>query len=157
MRILVQKSLAASVSVDDQIVAAIPQGYVLLVGITGTDAEVDLQYLAKKVAMLRIYPDADGKLNQSIRDHGGEILSISQFTLYGDASEGNRPSFTAAAPGDVALPLFERFNEILSSVYGLTVATGVFGAHMKVSLINDGPTTLWLESKKKPLESGKSI
>jgi D-tyrosyl-tRNA(Tyr) deacylase len=149
MRIVVQKVLNASVSVDGVILGKIAQGYVLLVGITAVDTEEDLAYLAKKVAFLRIYPDAEGKMNKSILETDGEILSISQFTLYGDATEGNRPSFIEAAPGEIALPLFVRFNEILRENHHLRVQTGRFGSHMEVALVNDGPTTLLLESRKK--------
>jgi len=147
MRIVVQKAINAQVSVDQKVIGAIRQGYVLLVGITPTDTEADLVYLAKKVALLRIYPDEQGKMNKSILDMKGEILSISQFTLYGDATEGNRPSFVTAAPKEIAEPLFDRFNALLSSEYGLPVQTGRFGAHMAVTFTNDGPTTLLLESK----------
>jgi D-tyrosyl-tRNA(Tyr) deacylase len=149
MRIIVQKAIHAHVVVDQEVIGAITQGYVLFVGITPSDTEADLAYLAKKVAFLRIYPDEEGKMNKNIMEMQGEILSISQFTLYGDATEGNRPSFVAAAPKEIAEPLFERFNTLLRTEYGLGVQSGRFGAHMEVTLNNDGPTTLLLESKKK--------
>jgi D-tyrosyl-tRNA(Tyr) deacylase len=149
MRVLVQKALGASVSVDGILLGAIDSGYVLLVGFTPSDTEADVVYLAKKVAALRINPDEQGKMNKNLREAGGSILSISQFTLYGDATEGNRPSFTHAAEGKIAEPLFDRFNRELAQIHGFDVQTGRFGAHMEVRLTNDGPVTLLLESKKK--------
>lgn len=149
MRILVQKALDASVTVENEVIGKIPHGYVLLVGISKEDTAEDVEFLAKKVANLRIYPDEQDKMNKTITDCGGEILSISQFTLYGDLSDGNRPSFTSAAPKEIAEPLFDRFNELLSEKYHLRVETGRFGAHMLLRFTNDGPNTLLLESKKK--------
>ncbi|MDD3126081.1 MAG: D-aminoacyl-tRNA deacylase [Candidatus Izemoplasmatales bacterium] len=151
MRIIVQKAIDASVTVDSQVIGHIEHGFVLLVGFTQTDTQADLTYLANKVANLRIYPDTLGKMNVSIKAAGGAILSISQFTVYGDATEGNRPSFTAAAPGEIANRLFNCFNDILRHDYGLSVQTGQFGAHMLVNFTNDGPVTILLESKKKTL------
>jgi len=120
----------------------------LLVGITHDDTLTDIAYCAKKVANLRIFEDEFGKLNLSVIDTGGQILSISQFTLYGNTEKGNRPSFTNAAPQEVAQPLYDAFNQLLHEAYGLTVETGVFGAHMDVNFTNDGPVTLIVESKK---------
>ncbi|MGE7673918.1 D-aminoacyl-tRNA deacylase [Lysinibacillus sp. NPDC094403] len=146
MKVVLQRSKAASVTVDGKVTGAIDSGYVLLVGITHEDTQEDVEYLAKKVANLRLWEDADGKMNHSILEHGGAILSVSQFTLYGDAKKGNRPSFTSAARPEVAEPLWEAFNNALRA-HGLHVETGIFGAMMDVALINDGPITILLESK----------
>lgn len=146
MKIVLQRSKAASVTVDGKVTGAIDSGYVLLVGITHEDTQEDVEYLAKKVANLRLWEDADGKMNHSILEHGGAILSVSQFTLYGDAKKGNRPSFTSAERPEVAEPLWEAFNNALRA-HGLHVETGIFGAMMDVALINDGPITILLESK----------
>lgn len=146
MKVVLQRSKAASVTVDGAVTGAIDSGYVLLVGITHEDSQEDVLYLAKKVANLRLWEDVDGKMNHSILEHGGAILSVSQFTLYGDAKKGNRPSFTNAARPEVAEPLWEAFNQALRE-HGMHVETGVFGAMMDVALINDGPVTILLESK----------
>ncbi|MBM7606973.1 D-tyrosyl-tRNA(Tyr) deacylase [Lysinibacillus composti] len=146
MKVVIQRSKQASVTVDGNITGAIDQGYVLLVGITHTDTIEDIQYVAKKVAELRLWEDEDGKMNHSILEHGGDILSVSQFTLYAETKKGRRPSFIEAARPEVAKPLWEDFNEALRSL-GLKVETGIFGAMMDVSLINDGPVTIILESK----------
>jgi len=146
MKVVLQRSKAASVTVDRTVTGAIDHGYVLLVGITHEDTQEDVAYLAKKVANLRLWEDADGKMNHSILEHGGAILSVSQFTLYGDAKKGNRPSFINAARPEAAEPLWEAFNQALRE-QGLHVETGIFGAMMDVALINDGPVTILLESK----------
>ncbi|EAZ83669.1 D-aminoacyl-tRNA deacylase [Lysinibacillus sp. FSL M8-0216] len=146
MKVVLQRSKTASVTVDGTVTGAIDSGYVLLVGITHEDTQEDVEYLAKKVANLRLWEDADGKMNHSILEQGGAILSVSQFTLYGDAKKGNRPSFTSAARPEVAEPLWEAFNQALRE-HGLHVETGIFGAMMDVALINDGPVTILLESK----------
>ncbi|UPW82131.1 D-aminoacyl-tRNA deacylase [Lysinibacillus sp. Ag94] len=146
MKVVLQRSKAASVTVDGKVTGAIDSGYVLLVGITHGDTQEDVDYLAKKVANLRLWEDADGKMNHSILEHGGAILSVSQFTLYGDAKKGNRPSFTSAARPEVAEPLWEAFNNALCG-HGLHVEKGIFGAMMDVALTNDGPITILLESK----------
>ena len=146
MKVVLQRSKAASVTVDGTVTGAIDNGYVLLVGITHEDTQGDVAYLAKKVANLRLWEDAEGKMNHSILEHGGAILSVSQFTLYGDAKKGNRPSFISAARPEVAEPLWEAFNQALREL-GLHVETGIFGAMMDVALINDGPVTILLESK----------
>jgi len=146
MKVVLQRSKAASVTVDGETVGAIRSGLVLLVGVTHGDTEADARKLADKVAGLRIFEDDAGKMNLSVRDKGGEILSVSQFTLYGDCRSGRRPSFTEAARPELAEPLYERFNACLREA-GLTVATGRFGAMMEVALVNDGPVTLILDSK----------
>lgn len=146
MKVVIQRSKEASVTVNGELISSIEKGYVLLVGITHDDTIEDVKYVAKKVAELRIFEDDEGKMNRSILDAGGEILSVSQFTLYADTKRGRRPSFIEAAKPEVAKPLWESFNEQLKA-YGLTVKTGIFGADMKVSLINDGPVTIIVESK----------
>ena len=143
MRVLVQKSLKSSVVVDDKTVGSIERGLVLLVGLTDGDNSSTIDYMVKKVLNLRIFEDENGVMNKSILDVGGDILSISQFTLYGDATKGNRPSYVKALSGDKAYPLYEEFNKKLSEY--VKVQTGIFGANMKVNIINDGPTTILLE------------
>lgn len=145
MKVVVQRSKAASVTVDGEVTGSIDGGYVLLVGITHSDTINDVAYIAKKVAGLRLFEDTDGKMNLSIVEHGGTILSVSQFTLYGDTKKGRRPSFTDAAKPEQAKPLWDAFNEALRG-HGLQVETGVFGAMMDVVLINDGPVTFIIES-----------
>lgn len=146
MKVVIQRSKAASVTVDEKVTGKIEGGYVLLVGITHGDTLEDVAYIAKKVAELRLFEDEAGKMNHSIVEQGGAILSVSQFTLYGDVKKGRRPSFTDAARPEVAKPLWEAFNEALKG-YGLHVETGIFGAMMDVSLVNDGPVTIIVESK----------
>lgn len=146
MKVVVQRAKNASVTVKDQVVGAIDDGLVLLVGLTHDDTLADLEYCAKKVANLRIFEDEFGKMNRSVQDVAGAILSISQFTLYGETKKGNRPSFIQAAAPDKAKPLYDQFNQLLIEKYGLCVKTGVFGAMMDVSFTNVGPTTLMIES-----------
>jgi len=146
MRIVVQRSKEAKVTVDGEITGQITKGFVLLVGVTHEDKEEDAAYLADKIANLRIFEDNDGKMNHSLLDVGGEILSVSQFTLYGDCRKGRRPNFMEAARPEQAVVLYEAFNQMLRDK-GITVETGVFGAMMDVELINDGPVTLIVESK----------
>ncbi|PIC66234.1 D-tyrosyl-tRNA(Tyr) deacylase [Sporosarcina sp. P21c] len=146
MRVLLQRAKDASVTVGGEITGSISTGYVLLVGITHDDTEQDATYIANKIAGLRIYEDDEGKLNRSIKEIDGAILSVSQFTLYGNVQKGRRPSFIEAAKTDVAEPLWEYFNEQLRSL-GLYVETGQFGATMDVQLTNDGPVTLMIESR----------
>ena len=148
MRVLVQRSKKSSVSVNNNIVGKIDRGLVLLVGFTHTDTIDDIKYLAKKVVKLRIFDDESGVMNKSILDVGGDILSISQFTLYGDASDGNRPSYINAMKSEEAISLYNEFNNALRE-YNIKVETGIFGTTMEVNIVNDGPTTIWLESRKK--------
>ena len=145
MRILVQRSLKSSVSVNNEIVGSIEKGLVLLVGFTYGDTSTDIDYLVKKVLNLRIFDDDNNIMNKSILDVGGSILSISQFTLYGDSKKGNRPSYAHALNGEEAIKLYNEFNNKLSEY--IKVETGVFGADMKVNITNDGPVTIYLESK----------
>ena len=144
MKIVLQRSKVASVTVDGQVTGAIDHGLVLLVGISEEDTEESCNWLAEKIAHLRIFEDEDGKMNESILDKQGAILSISQFTLYGDCSKGRRPNFMKAAKPDQAEQLYNYFNQQLKAK-SLHVETGIFGAMMDVQLINDGPVTLILE------------
>ena len=146
MRVVLQRVAHASVTVDGEIIGKIQRGFLLLVGVTHDDAMEDMEYLIRKIVQMRIFEDEEGKLNRSIQDIGGEILSVSQFTLYADTKKGNRPSFSKAAPGDVALEMFEQFNGLLRDTE-IPVETGQFGADMKVELLNDGPVTILLDSK----------
>ena len=145
MKVLVQRSLKSSVSVDNNIVGNIDKGLVLLVGFTHTDTSEDIDYLVKKVVNLRIFDDENGVMNKSILDVCGNILSISQFTLYADTKKGNRPSYMNAMGGENATKLYDEFNEKLSEF--VNVEKGIFGADMKVSITNDGPVTIILESR----------
>ena len=146
MRVVLQRVAHASVTVDGETIGKIQSGFLLLVGVTHDDAMEDMEYLVRKIVQMRIFEDEEVKLNRSIQDIGGEILSVSQFTLYADTKKGNRPSFSKAAPGDVALKMFEQFNGLLRDT-GIPVETGQFGADMKVELLNDGPVTILLDSK----------
>ena len=146
MRVVLQRVSHASVTVEEKVIGQIQRGFLLLVGVTHDDAMEDMKYLVRKIVQMRIFEDEEGKLNRSIQDVGGEILSVSQFTLYADTKKGNRPSFSKAAPGDVALEMFEQFNGLLRDT-GIPVETGQFGADMKVELLNDGPVTILLDSK----------
>lgn len=148
MRVVLQRVAHASVTVDGEIIGKIQRGFLLLVGVTHDDAMEDMEYLVRKIVQMRIFEDEEGKLNRSIQDIGGEILSVSQFTLYADTKKGNRPSFSKAAPGDVAVEMFEQFNGLLRDT-GIPVETGLFGADMKVELLNDGPVTILLDSKNR--------
>ncbi|MDN4593382.1 D-aminoacyl-tRNA deacylase [Polycladomyces subterraneus] len=148
MRIVLQRAKEARVKVEGNIVGEIDHGLVLLVGFTDGDDEDDLRYLAEKVVHLRIFEDEEGKMNRSLLDVEGSILSVSQFTLYGDCRKGRRPNFMAAARPEEATVLYDRFNQLLRE-HGVRVETGVFGAMMQVELINDGPVTILLESKPK--------
>lgn len=144
MRIVLQRVARARVTVGGRVTGEIGPGLLLLTGFTGGDSEDALAWMAKKVVSLRIFPDDEGKMNRSLHEADGAILVVSQFTLYGDARKGNRPSFIDAARPETAIPLYERFVELLRAT-GRTVATGEFGATMQVELVNDGPVTLILE------------
>ena len=148
MRVVLQRVSHASVTVEEKVIGKIKRGFLLLVGVTHDDAKEDMEYLVRKIVQMRIFEDEEGKLNRCIQDIGGEILSVSQFTLYADTKKGNRPSFSKAAPGDVALKMFEQFNGLLRDT-GIPVETGQFGADMKVELLNDGPVTILLDSKNR--------
>ena len=145
MRVVVQKCLESSVKVDGKLISSINKGLMVLVGFTHTDTEKEIDYLVNKVINLRVFEDENGIMNKSVLDEKGEILCISQFTLYGDASKGNRPSYINAMNGENAVKLYDLFCEKLNN--GVQTKKGVFGADMKVSLINDGPTTIIIDSK----------
>ena len=147
MRALLQRVSRASVTVDEQVVGQIGQGLLVLLGVGQTDSEVQVKMLAEKIAYLRIFGDDEGKMNRSLLDIGGEVLVISQFTLYANTRRGRRPSFTEAAPPALAEPLVERFKDALAG-YGLPVASGIFGAYMTIDLRNEGPVTILLDSEE---------
>ncbi len=146
MKIVLQRCSRAEVRIDGETVGRIGTGFVVLVGITHSDTREDADFLAKKVAGMRVFEDTEGKMNLSLAEVGGQILSISQFTLYGNARKGNRPSFIEAARPEVAEPLYEYFNQVLQEQYGLHVETGRFGANMQVDFVNDGPVTIIVDS-----------
>ncbi|MBZ6526203.1 D-tyrosyl-tRNA(Tyr) deacylase [Aerococcaceae bacterium DSM 111021] len=150
MRVIIQRSLNSNVRVDGEIIGEIDRGVVLLVGVTHEDTQDDVAYLSRKVANMRLFEDEESKVNLSLSDVGGEILSISQFTLYGNTKKGNRPSFTNAAKADLADQLYEKFNQALRE-YGYKVETGQFGANMELKITNDGPVTILLDSKNRNL------
>lgn len=145
MKAVVQRVKKTELRVDGELISEIPFGLTVFLGVTTGDTEKEAAYLAKKIANLRIFEDENGKMNLSVQDVGGEVLLVSQFTLYGDASKGNRPSFTLAARPEIAEPLYEfTVNEV--GRYGITVKKGVFGADMQISQHNDGPVTILLET-----------
>lgn len=146
MRLVIQRSKEAKVTVDGKVTGSIDNGLVILVGITHQDTQKDAAFLAEKAANLRIFEEETGKMNLSLLDVGGEVLSVSQFTLYGDCRKGRRPNFMDAAKPDHAQTIYEAFNRLLAEK-GLKVETGIFGAMMDVQLTNDGPVTLILDSK----------
>jgi D-tyrosyl-tRNA(Tyr) deacylase len=147
MRVLVQRSGPATVLVNGEAVGQIASGLVLLVGVSVADEQADAVYLADKIANLRMFEDADGKMNVSVKEVGGAVLSISQFTLHADCRKGRRPNFMEAARPEMAEALYESFNTLLRA-HGLEVQTGRFGAMMDVHLVNQGPVTIWLDSKE---------
>ena len=146
MRVVLQRVSRAAVRVDGKTVGEIGRGYLVLAGFAPTDNDATLEWMAEKILGLRLFGDAEGKMNLALGEVGGGVLVVSQFTLYGDARKGRRPSFIDAAPPDVAIPLYERFVALLRArAGGIPVATGEFGAMMAVELVNDGPVTLLLE------------
>jgi D-tyrosyl-tRNA(Tyr) deacylase len=144
MRVVLQRVSRASVTIDGRVAGAVGRGFCLLVGFTHSDTAAEVDWMAEKVAGLRLFPDGEGKMNLGLAEVQGDLLVVSQFTLYGDAAKGRRPSFIDAARPEVAVPLYERFVAALRA-RGLTVATGEFGADMQVELVNDGPVTLILD------------
>lgn len=146
MKIVIQRVKQASVSIDSKLYNQIRQGLLLLVGVAPDDAQEDVAYAVRKITNMRIFSDDEDKMNLSVKDVKGEILSISQFTLYADTKKGNRPAFTSAAKPDLASQLYDDFNELLSRE--IPVKTGVFAADMQVALVNDGPVTIVLDTKK---------
>jgi D-tyrosyl-tRNA(Tyr) deacylase len=148
MRVVVQRVSEASVTVDGQVSGQIGPGLLVLAGFEDADGEADLDWMAGKIVRLRIMADESGVMNRSVLEAGGEILAVSQFTLYASVKKGNRPSWSRAARGDVSQPLFERFVAKLAAELGKPVPTGVFGADMQVALVNDGPVTLTIDSRQ---------
>jgi D-tyrosyl-tRNA(Tyr) deacylase len=146
MRAVVQRVREAAVRIGGSPVAAIGPGLLVLCGVTATDGDVDWDWLARKIVSLRVFNDDAGVMNRSVADVGGELLAVSQFTLYASTRKGARPSYSAAAPPEIAAPIFASFLQALERALGRAVATGVFGADMDVSLVNDGPVTIWLDS-----------
>ncbi|HTP86748.1 MAG TPA: D-aminoacyl-tRNA deacylase [Bryobacteraceae bacterium] len=155
MRVVLQRVKQASVTVGGEVVGAIGPGLLALAGIERTDAEQDADYLADKVINLRVFPDEEGRMNRSLLETGGELLVISQFTLYGDCRKGRRPDFTAAAPPEEARRLYDYFVETLRARCNIRIAAGVFQAEMDVSLVNHGPVTLICDSTKRPVRSSE--
>ncbi|TNE75964.1 MAG: D-tyrosyl-tRNA(Tyr) deacylase [Bacteroidetes bacterium] len=147
MRALIQRVSRASVSVNNEIVGAIDQGLMVLLGIAHDDSTNDIDWLVGKITNMRIFSDEEGKMNLSVQDVKGQILVVSQFTLHASTKKGNRPSFIEAARPEIAIPLYEKFKTELGKI--VPIASGEFGADMKVSLINDGPVTIWLDSQNK--------
>lgn len=148
MRVLLQRVSEASVKINGTVRGAIEQGLLLFVGIEPEDTSIDIEWLVKKVVQMRIFSDDEGKMNLSVQDVRGSILVISQFTLHASTKKGNRPSYIKAARPEIAIPLYERFLELLSD-QNIPIESGEFGADMKVGLINDGPVTIWLDSRDK--------
>lgn len=149
MRIVIQRVSHASVTIDGDVKSAIPKGYLILLGICEEDTQEDVEWLVKKVIGLRVFDDENGVMNKSIMDVGGEILVISQFTLFASYKKGNRPSWLRAAKHDISIPLYNEFCKRLSEALGKPVGTGEFGADMKVELLNDGPVTICMDTKNK--------
>jgi D-tyrosyl-tRNA(Tyr) deacylase len=149
MRVVIQRVTQASVSVDSKIIGQIFKGLMVLVGIENVDTEEDSEWLSKKICNLRIFDDEDGVMNKSLMDIDGHILTISQFTLCAKTKKGNRPSYIAAAKPDISVPLYENFVACLEKESGKKVETGKFGAEMQVSLVNDGPVTIVMDTKNK--------
>lgn len=149
MRVLLQRVSEASVLIGGERISEIGPGFLILLGIGEEDDETDIGWLCGKIARMRIFTDEEGKMNWSLTDTGGSALVVSQFTLHASTKKGNRPSFLKAAPPEFSEPLYENFCEALSVELGRPVARGVFGADMKVSLTNDGPVTIWLDSRQR--------
>ncbi len=149
MRAVLQRVTHASVTINDDRKSSIGQGYLVLLGCENADTEEDIEWLSKKICNLRVFDDENGMMNKSILDVGGEILVVSQFTLWASYKKGNRPSYLRAGSHEVTVPLYERFLEVLSEQLGKPVAAGEFGAYMKVELLNDGPVTICMDTKNK--------
>lgn len=149
MRVLLQRVTKASVSIEGRTKGAIEKGILVLLGIEATDTEEDIAWLVGKISRLRIFDDEQGVMNLDVQQVGGEVLVVSQFTLHASTKKGNRPSYIKAAPEAVARPLYNRFIEVLAQSLGKEVPSGEFGADMQVSLVNDGPVTIWIDSKNR--------
>lgn len=149
MILVIQRASQASVVIDEQVKASIGKGLLVLVGIEEADNQEDIEWLAGKLVNLRIFNDSEGVMNVSVKDCGGDILLVSQFTLHASTKKGNRPSYIKAAKPDIAIPIYEKFIAVVQEQLGKAVQTGTFGADMKVSLINDGPVTILIDSKNR--------
>jgi D-tyrosyl-tRNA(Tyr) deacylase len=149
MRAVLQRVTQASCTVDGEVTGTIDTGFLVLLGIEDADALADLDWLAQKIIGMRVFGDENGMMNKALADVGGDILLISQFTLFASTKKGNRPGFTRAARPDVAIPLYEKMIEKLSALLGKKVKTGIFGADMKIALLNDGPVTILIDTKDK--------
>jgi D-tyrosyl-tRNA(Tyr) deacylase len=149
MRVVIQRTKEASVTVNGLITGSIQKGLLVLVGIENADNEEDIQWLSNKIANIRIFDDAEGVMNLSLKEVDGDILLVSQFTLHASTKKGNRPSYIAAAKPDISVPVYEAFIKQLAMDIGKSIQTGVFGADMKVSILNDGPVTIVIDSKNK--------
>jgi len=146
---VIQRVLSASVTIDDRLKSNIDNGLLVLLGIQSDDDQLDIEWLSKKIVNLRIFNDDQGVMNRSLKDCGGELLLVSQFTLHASTRKGNRPSYISAARPEIAIPLYENFITTISSELGKTIQTGEFGADMKVQLLNDGPVTIIIDTKEK--------
>ena len=149
MRVLIQRVAEASVTINKSEHSRISKGLLIFVGIENEDSDDDIDYLCRKITNLRIFDDANGVMNESVLQTKGQILVISQFTLHANTRKGNRPSYIEAAKPDIAIPIYEKFCKQLETHSGIKIQTGEFGADMKVSLVNDGPVTIWIDSKNK--------
>lgn len=149
MRVLIQRTRHASVSIGGQVKSAIGQGMLVLVGIEETDGQEDIDWLCRKIVNLRIFDDENSVMNRSVLDCDGDILVVSQFTLHASTKKGNRPSYIRAAKPEISIPLYEQFCRELSTALGKPIGTGEFGADMQVELLNDGPVTIWMDTKHK--------
>ena len=149
MKIVIQRVIKSSVSIDNKIYSSINKGLLILIGIENADNQEDIDFLVKKILNLRIFDDENGIMNKSIMEIDGEILCVSQFTLHASTKKGNRPSYIKAAKPDISIPLYETFSQNLASAFGKEIKTGVFGANMQIELINDGPVTIIIDSKNK--------
>jgi D-tyrosyl-tRNA(Tyr) deacylase len=147
MRVLVQRVTQASVTVEGSITGQIGTGLLLLVGVEEADTAADIDWLVRKVSQLRIFNDEQGVMNRSVLDAGGQVLAVSQFTLFASCKKGNRPGYSRAARGEISQPMFDLFVAAMAKALDKPVPTGVFGADMQVALVNDGPVTIWLDSK----------
>lgn len=149
MRALIQRVSSASVTIDGHPHSSVGTGLLVLVGIEDADTKEDIEWLSQKITQLRIFPDENGVMNVSVKDSGGDIIAVSQFTLHASTKKGNRPSYIRAAKPETAIPLYEQFLKQLEGDLGRSIGSGVFGADMKVALVNDGPVTIWIDSKQK--------
>ena len=149
MRVVIQRVTEASVSINDKVKSAIPDGLLILLGIEDADDQSDIDWLCSKISNLRIFPDREGIMNLSVKDVGGEILVVSQFTLHASTKKGNRPSYIKASKPDIAIPLYNSFIKTLSTETGRDIKTGEFGAMMDIHLINSGPVTIVIDSKNR--------